>query len=279
MSGTSPPLQPSSISVNLQGDSFLQVESSDAVREQDKVQFTIQTKVRLHKEARLLGVGDGLLSNKVSQLYPSFKQISPALPKPDFEASREKLQKLGEGDSSICLPKQSRSSVLELPAILCTEYLAIFKKTVAMHEVFLQRQAAHPTLWQDHIVFLEHNQDLSVGKNWKEILGSFLRNIVKSADEALITGMSVFKVTPGPALWIQPRDPNPYVSLVDNYIPLSAPLSSLGTEVNQLKKRFLKLSEFFERLRKLEGVASDQDLKLSDMLRYYMGDTVSQGER
>lgn len=44
---------------------------------------------------------DGLISNKVSQLYPSFEQISPALPKPDFEASREKLQKLGEGDISI----------------------------------------------------------------------------------------------------------------------------------------------------------------------------------
>lgn len=50
MSGTSPPLQPSSISVDLQGDSSLQVEISDAVRDQDKVKFTIQTKVQLHKE-------------------------------------------------------------------------------------------------------------------------------------------------------------------------------------------------------------------------------------
>lgn len=31
----------------------------------------------------------------------SFEQIPPAPPRPDFEASREKLQKLGEGDSSI----------------------------------------------------------------------------------------------------------------------------------------------------------------------------------
>ena len=39
----------------------------------------------------------------------------------------------------------------------CSEYLAIFKKTVAMHEVFLQRLAAHPSLREDHTfkVFLE----------------------------------------------------------------------------------------------------------------------------
>lgn len=38
------------------------------------------------------------------------------------------------------------------------------------------------------------------GKNSKELLGGFLRNIVKSADEALITGMSGLKVTPGAPL-------------------------------------------------------------------------------
>lgn len=47
MSETSPPRQPSSVSVDLQGDSSLQVEISDAVSERDKVKFTVQTKVRL----------------------------------------------------------------------------------------------------------------------------------------------------------------------------------------------------------------------------------------
>lgn len=58
----------------------------------------------------------------------------------------------------------------ELPALLCREYLAIFKKTVAMHEVFLQRLAAHPTLRRDHnfFVFLEYGQDVS----WATELGS-----------------------------------------------------------------------------------------------------------
>jgi len=43
------------------------------------------------------------------------------------------------------------------------EYLAIFKKTVAMHEVFLCRVAAHPVLRKDlnFHVFLEYNQDVS----------------------------------------------------------------------------------------------------------------------
>lgn len=44
-----------------------------------------------------------------------------------------------------------------------SEYLAIFKKTVAMHEVFLCRVAAHPILRKDlnFHVFLEYNQDVS----------------------------------------------------------------------------------------------------------------------
>lgn len=46
------------------------------------------------------------------------------------------------------------------------EYLAIFKKTVAMHEVFLCRVAAHPVLRKDlnFHVFLEYNQDVSDNK-------------------------------------------------------------------------------------------------------------------
>lgn len=43
------------------------------------------------------------------------------------------------------------------------------------------------------------------GKNRKELLGGFLRNIVKSADEAVITGMSGIKVTSGTPLWSPPR--------------------------------------------------------------------------
>ena len=43
-----------------------------------------------------------------------------------------------------------------------SEYLATFKKTVAMHEVFLQRMAAHPVLRTDvnFKVFLEYDQEV-----------------------------------------------------------------------------------------------------------------------
>ncbi|XP_059788021.1 sorting nexin-32 isoform X9 [Balaenoptera ricei] len=301
--------KPSSMSVDLQGDSSLQVEISDAVSERDKVKFTVQTKscvphfaqtefsvVRHHEE--FIWLHNAYVENEEYagliredfQLCPSLEQIPPAPPRPDFEASREKLQKLGEGDSSI-----TREEFAKMKEELEAEYLAIFKKTVAMHEVFLQRLAAHPTLRRDHnfFVFLEYGQDLSVrGKNRKELLGGFLRNIVKSADEALITGMSGLKEVDDffehertflleyhtrirDACLRADRVMHSHKCLADDYIPISAALSSLGTqEVNQLKTSFLKLAELFERLRKLEGrVASDEDLKLSDMLRYYVCDS------
>ncbi|XP_032213272.1 sorting nexin-32 isoform X2 [Mustela erminea] len=289
--------KPSSVSVDLQGDSTLQVEISDAVSERDKVKFTVQTKsclphfaqtefsvVRQHEE--FIWLHDAYVENEE---YAGLI-IPPAPPRPDFEASREKLQKLGEGDSSI-----TREEFAKMKQELEAEYLALFKKTVAMHEVFLQRLAAHPTLRRDHnfFVFLEYGQDLSVrGKNRKELLGGFLRNIVKSADEALITSMSGLKEVDDffehertflleyhtrirDACLRADRVMHSHKCLADDFIPISAALNSLGTqEVNQLKTSFLKLAELFERLRKLEGrVASDEDLKLSDMLRYYMRDS------
>ncbi|XP_012580938.1 PREDICTED: sorting nexin-32 isoform X1 [Condylura cristata] len=285
---------------DLQADSSLQVEISDAVSERDKVKFTVQTKsclphfaqtefsvVRQHEE--FIWLHDAYVENED---YAGLI-IPPAPPRPDFEASREKLQKLGEGDSSI-----TREEFAKMKQELEAEYLAIFKKTVAMHEVFLQRLAAHPTLHRDHnfFVFLEYGQDVSClsvrGKNRKELLGGFLRNIVKSADEVLITGVSGLKEVDDffehertflleyhtrirDACLRADRVMHSHKCLADDYIPLSAALSSLGTqEVNQLKTSFLKLAELFERLRKLEGrVASDEDLKLSDMLRYYMRDS------
>ncbi|XP_059959463.1 sorting nexin-32 isoform X5 [Mesoplodon densirostris] len=289
--------KPSSTSADLQGDSSLQVEISDAVSERDKVKFTVQTKscvphfsrpefsvVRHHEE--FIWLHNAYVENAE---YAGLI-IPPAPPRPDFEASREKLQKLGEGDSSI-----TREEFAKMKEELEAEYLAIFKKTVAMHEVFLQRLAAHPTLRRDHnfFVFLEYSQDLSVrGKNRKELLGGFLRNIVKSADEALITGMSGLKEVDDffehertflleyhtrirDACLRADQVMHSHKCVADDYIPISAALSSLGTqEVNQLKTSFLKLAELFERLRKLEGrVASDEDLKLSDMLRYYVRDS------
>ncbi|XP_069063974.1 sorting nexin-32 [Pleurodeles waltl] len=286
-----------SVSVDLHNDSSLQVEISDAVSERDKVKFTVQTKstlthfkkaelsvVRQHEE--FIWLHDAYMENED---YAGII-IPPAPPKPDFEASREKLQKLGEGDTSM-----TREEFTKVKQELEAEYLAIFKKTVAMHEVFLQRLAAHPILRKDHnfYVFLEYDQDLSVrGKNKKEILGGFLKNIVKSADEVLITGVSGLKEVDEffdhertflveyhnrikDACGKADRVTRTHKHLAEDYIPISSALSGLGVqEVNDLKVTFLKLAELFERLRKLEGrMASDEDLKLTDLLKYYMRDS------
>ena len=50
------------------------------------------------------------------------------------------------------------------------EYLATFKKTVAMHEVFLCRLANHPVFRKDHNfrVFLEYDQEV-VSKSKRSI--------------------------------------------------------------------------------------------------------------
>ena len=54
-------------------------------------------------------------------------------------------------------------AVYVLLSLYVSEYLATFKKTVAMHEVFLQRIASHPILYLDHNfqTFLEYDQDVS----------------------------------------------------------------------------------------------------------------------
>lgn len=47
-----------------------------------------------------------------------------------------------------------------------------------------------------------------------------------------------------------------------------------ATRNNSYPFNFSQVSEYFEKARKLEGrVASDQDLKTSDLLRYYVRDT------
>ncbi|XP_043406955.1 sorting nexin-32 isoform X1 [Chelonia mydas] len=289
--------KPCSPSEELATDPSLQVEISDAVSERDKVKFTVQTKSSLPDFNRP-ALSVVRQHEDFVWLHDTFSEndeyagiiIPPAPPRPDFEASREKLQRLGEGNSTL-----TREEFAKMKQELEGEYLAIFKKTVAMHEVFLQRLAAHPVLRRDHnfYVFLEYDQDLSVrGKNRKELLGGFFRNIVKSADEALITGVSGLKEVDEffehertflleyharvrDTCLKADRVMRSHKSLAEDYIPISVALSSLGTqEVRQLQTSFLKLAELFERLRKLEGrVASDEDLKLSDLLKYYMRDS------
>ncbi|OWK17616.1 hypothetical protein Celaphus_00013264 [Cervus elaphus hippelaphus] len=193
--------QASSKSVGLQGDSSLQVEISDAVSERSGTSFRsclphfAQTEfsvVRQHEEFIWLhGAYEGGVCRPPREGEPAWENRGYA----GLPVSRSRPGRTGGMPVSL-FPSPStgkgqddgsQQGTCELPAVLCGEYLAIFKKTVTIHEVSLQQLAAHPTLCRDHnfFVFLEYSQDLTVrGKNRKEHLG-FLRNIMKSADEAL----------------------------------------------------------------------------------------------
>ncbi|PAV91783.1 hypothetical protein WR25_24326 [Diploscapter pachys] len=178
--------------VDLNADSAIVVDISDALSEREKVKYTVHTKTRMsdmkpetsvirdHEE--FLWLHSVLDEN---ENYAGFI-IPPAPPRPDFDASREKLQKLGESESTL-----TKEEFSKMKQELEQDYLAQFKKTVAMHEVFLQRIAAHPVFRHDtnFRIFLQYENDLSVrGKNSKEKVGSFWKRFTQSADEVLLSG-------------------------------------------------------------------------------------------
>uniref|UniRef100_A0A667Y6F9 Sorting nexin 5 n=1 Tax=Myripristis murdjan TaxID=586833 RepID=A0A667Y6F9_9TELE len=239
-----------SVSVDLNNDASLLIDIPDALCERDKVKFTVHTKTTLsafqkpefsvpRQHEDFIWLHDTLVE---TEDYAGLI-IPPAPPKPDFESPREKMHKLGEGEATMTKEEYNKMKQ-ELEA----EYLAVFKKTVQVHEIFLQRLSSHAILSKDRNfqIFLEYDQDLSVRrKNAKEMFGGFFKNMVKTADEVIISG----------------------IKEVDDFF--------------EQEKTFLiccilhldKLSDLFEKLRKVEGrVASDQELKLTELLRYYMRD-------
>ncbi|KAF6089451.1 sorting nexin 5 [Phyllostomus discolor] len=204
--------------------------------------------------------------------------------KPDFDGPREKMQKLGEGEGSM-----TKEEFAKMKQELEAEYLAVFKKTVSSHEVFLQRLSSHPVLRKDRNfhVFLEYDQDLSVRrKNTKEMFGGFFKNVVKSADEVLFSGVKevddFFEQEKNFLINYYNRIKDSctkadkmtrsHKNVADDYIQTAACLHSLALEEpTVIKKYLLKVAELFEKLRKIESrVSSDEDLKVTELLRYYM---------
>nr|XP_033791938.1 sorting nexin-5 [Geotrypetes seraphini] len=282
-----------SVSVDLNMDPSLQIDIPDALSERDKVKFTVHTKTtlsnfqnpefsvtRLHED--FVWLHDALVE---TQEYAGLI-IPPAPSKPDFEGPREKMQKLGEGEGSM-----TKDEFAKMKQELEAEYLAVFKKTVSVHEVFLQRLSSHPILSRDHNfhVFLEYDQDLSVRrKNAKEMFGGFFKSVVKSADEMLLSNAKevdeffeqekIFLVNYynriKDACAKSDKMTRSHKNVADDHIHMSADFTSLASEeTTPIRKYLLKLAELFEKLRKVESrVASDEDLKLSELLRYYMLD-------
>uniref|UniRef100_A0A7N9DC75 Sorting nexin n=1 Tax=Macaca fascicularis TaxID=9541 RepID=A0A7N9DC75_MACFA len=309
-----------SVSVDLNVDPSLQIDIPDALSERDKVKFTVHTKTTLptfqspefsvtRQHEDFVWLHDTLIETTD---YAGLI-IPPAPTKPDFDGPREKMQKLGEGEGSM-----TKEEFAKMKQELEAEYLAVFKKTVSSHEVFLQRLSSHAILSKDRNfhVFLEYDQDLSVRrKNTKEMFGGFFKSVVKSADEVLFTGVKEvddffeqeknflinyynrikdscvkadkmtrshkskyhlplvtysFADEPG-CVWIK-RLVLVFADVADDYIHTAACLHSLALEEpTVIKKYLLKVAELFEKLRKVEGrVSSDEDLKLTELLRYYM---------
>ncbi|XP_015787383.1 sorting nexin-6 [Tetranychus urticae] len=278
-------------------DPTLAVDISDALSEKEKVKFTVHTKtnlpgfdkpefsvVRLHEE--FIWLHDTLAQDDE---YCGFI-IPPPPPRPDFDASREKLQKLGEGEGTMTKEEFNKTKQ-ELEA----EYLATFKKTVAMHEVFLQRLAAHPKFKNDvnFRIFLGYNDDLSVrGKNKKEKLVDLLSKYGKSADDLVLSNtqkdideffehQKVFLIEYHKHIKDctsrADKMTRSHKNVASSYSRIGSDLIGLSTvDSNKLERYYAKNADCFEKARKSEErIASDEDLKLSDTLRYWMRETAA----
>lgn len=280
------------------GDNSLQVDISDALSEKDKVKFTVHTRtslpgyakndlqvVRQHEE--FVWLHDRFEENEEYAGYI----IPPCPPRPDFDASREKLQRLGEGEGNM-----TKEEFKKMKQELEAEYLATFKKTVAMHEVFLSRLALHPVFRVDHHlkVFLEYDQDLCAKPRKKmDLFGGLVRNLSKTTDE-LYLGVTVRDVNDffenelqfltdynahlKEAATRTEKMTKKHKEVADSHIKISTYLVEVSTaeraSSGSMEKFLAKTSEVFEKIRTMEGrVSSDQDLKLGDTLRYYQRDS------
>lgn len=286
-----------SASVDLSGSHSLVVDISDAVSERDKVKFTVHTRttipefektdisvVREHED--FVWLHDSLAENEAYLGYI----VPPPPPRPDFEASRDKLQRLGEGEAAM-----SKDEFGKMKAELEAEYLATFKKTVAMHETFLARLAAHPNFRSDENfrVFLKFESELGVrGKNVKETLSSFFGKLTKSADEVLLSGQKdvddwfetekvyllEYSTLIKEATTKSDRVSRTHKGMADAFIKISTLMDEMAKSEKDsgLDTALLKTAETFEKARKLEArVASDADLKQSDTLRLWSRETTA----
>lgn len=127
------------------------------------------------------------------------------------------------------------------------------------------------------------------GKNKKEKIGGFFKSITKTADEVLLANLKdvdeffeneksflmEYHNKIKDATQKSDRMTKCHGEVADSYIQISSGFVQLATVENtELDKIFTKVAEALEKTRKLEGrVATDEDLKLSDTLRYYMKDS------
>jgi sorting nexin-5/6/32 len=280
-------------------ESSLLIEIADAMSEKDKVNFTIHTKTTLptfksHEMSVTRSHEDFVW------LHEQFEDssdcagiiIPPCPPRPDFEASREKLLKLTESEGTL-----TEDELSKMKASLEAEYLATFKKTVAMHDVFLKRVSAHPNLRACYNlrVFLEFTGELGVRtKTRSERFGSYLQRSMSDGFSMVVATAATHSTnmddidedtelkqrrdhlqqycnTIRPVVSAADRMTITRCELAEPLIFIHTTLHALGElESPHLTKFCLGLNEMFEKMQKTEcRIASDEDLKLSDTMRYY----------
>ncbi|XP_025832651.1 sorting nexin-6 [Agrilus planipennis] len=276
-------------------DNSLIVDISDALSEKDKVKFTVHTRttlkhfqkpeflvVRQHEE--FIWLHDRYEENEKYAGYI----IPPPPPRPNFDASREKLQRLGEGEGTM-----TKEEFTKMKQELEAEYLATFKKTVAMHEVFLTRLASHSVFREDsHLhVFLEYDQDLCARPKGRfQQLGGIVKSLGSTTDQYYL-GATVRDVNDffeqqmnsiteyhghlKEATSRTDKMTEKHKEVADSYIKISSGILQLpNIDPGPLDRFFARIADYFERARKIESrIASDEDLKLADTLRYYMRDS------
>jgi len=130
------------------------------------------------------------------------------------------------------------------------------------------------------------------GKNKKEKLETFLRSFSKTTDEILLSSTQkdvdeffdqekVFLLDYHSLLkdatFKADRMTKGHKDVADSFIKISSCLLEMATaDTNQLERFGTKTADIFEKARKIDSrVSTDEDLKLSDTLRYYMRDTTA----
>ncbi|XP_022921044.1 sorting nexin-6 isoform X2 [Onthophagus taurus] len=276
-------------------DNSLIVDISDALSEKDKVKFTVHTRttlktfqkpeflvVRQHED--FIWLHDRYEENRSYAGYI----IPPPPPRPNFDGSREKLQRLGEGEGTM-----TKEEFNKMKQELEAEYLATFKKTVAMHEVFLTRLASHAVFREDeHLrVFLEYEKELCARPRGRlQQLGGLVKSLSNTTDqyylnakvrdvndffEQQMNALTEYNGQLKEATVRTDKMTEKHKEVADSFIKISSRLIELANiDPGPLDKFMSKVADTFERARKLESrVASDEDLKLADTLRYYMRDS------
>lgn len=281
--------------VDLTVDDSLKVSIIDALNEQEVVKFTVQTKTTLDrfqkKEFKVTRQHEEFVwlhDRFVEQEQYAGYIIPPCPPKPDFSQSHGKLAKLQYGDASIPQDELER-----LKQEIQGEYLAAFQKTVAMHEVFLLRLVSHGIFRDDSNlqVFLEYEKDLMTrAKSWREKMLDNFKSAAKAIDSSFNTHIDPdpffeeqrgFVVVYLPAI----KDAVAKVeAMVKRRQGVSLQLGNVSTHVLHFSHASIKQPMLMEVFKKVgeacakaqineKKLAAKEDLKLTDLLRYYAADT------